>query len=264
MKTLEFCGDQSATCRLAIGIVQPRITDPGSVVPGSGSQPTSGQPGAPVGVVSGEGLKPPFGAPPASGENFGHLSNRPQPVFLRLPTEEDQAFWPWNRVRNKKLQRIISPCSSNDFKPPVRAYKLRALGAEGGVVLMEHLDWIKFLNQVVLKSGSPDAPIPVPEFFLPTELSIPASGEMCPCTSLKHTVMHELSREFSPYGRTEILIHRYVLPGSMVKHIAIDTASLLNYIRSQPPPKYTLTEKTLPPAPKRTGRDSQPGGPSNK
>ena len=113
------------------------------------------------------------------------------------------------------------------------------------MVLIERLDLIKFLNQGFLQNATPVAPVALPEFHLPPVLSIPAPGAECPVTSLRHTVMFELSIPFSPYGRTEIHISRYLLPGSQVKNIGIETQSLLRFIRSQPPPRYSM--KSQPP-----------------
>ena len=182
---------------------------------------------------------PPKGAAPP--QAFGDFPHR---IFDRLPNGPGRELWPGGPLNYWKLRRLISPGPWNKNSPPVRAYVLRNEEADRGIVLIEHIDLLKWWNECFRRSGVFSEPIAIPQIELPPVLRIPLPGEECPYTSLKHTVMYDLARICSPYGQTGILFTRYVLPGSAKRAIAFETQSLLRYIRSLPPPQYKIPPRS--------------------
>ena len=181
------------------------------------------------------------GTPPQNGNSCAVTHDGPPGrVFLRLPDTGSGEPWLVPSLNYWKLQRLISPGRWNKGCAPVRAYVLRRTCATRGIVLVEHADIIRWLNECFRKSGVLTPPIPAPQIALPPVLRIPAAGEKCPYTSLTHGTMFELSRPFGAYGLTQIYVARYLLPGSAAKAVAIETQSLLRYIRSLPPPNYKI------------------------
>jgi hypothetical protein len=200
--------------------------------------------------------------PPAAGIPTQALGDPPQRVFLRLPGRHSPGPLDGTPLKNRKLHRMISPGPWNKNSPPIRAYVLRKTGTDRGIVLIENEDVLRYWNECFRWSGIFTAPIPVPTIALPPVLHIPPPGKECPYTSLKHTTMFELSRPFSPYGQTQIYVARYLLPGSAAKVIAIETQSLLRYIRSLPPPKYKISSRNPAFFQKLRQPTSPPGGAS--
>lgn len=159
------------------------------------------------------------------------------PVFLRLPTGPRRDLWPGSNLSYWKLRSLITPVTWNNYAPPVRAYNLCKAGATRGTVLIEHSDLLQWWHRELQRNNPSLGPLLLPSPQLPPVLTIPPSGEQCPYTQLKHTVMYELSLPQSPYGQTLIYVTRYRLPGRSIHPIAMQTESLLHYIRSCPPPR---------------------------
>jgi hypothetical protein len=167
-------------------------------------------------------------------------STPPAPVFLRMPSGPQRQLWPGANLSYWDLRRLVSAGPWNNNKPPVRAYDLRKPGAKRGIPLIEHADLIAWLDGQFQRTNAGCAPLPLPNIQLPPVLSIPASGEQCPFTQLRHTTLYELSLPHSPYGQTRIYVTRYLLPGSATSPIVLETQSLLRFIRSFPPPRYQI------------------------
>ena len=167
-----------------------------------------------------------------------------------MPPGPGRRLWPGSSLNYWNLRSLISPGPWNNDRPPVRAYALRKPGATRGTVLIENLDLLQWWNTQFQQGNPASAPLPLPNSQLPPVLSIPSSGGQCPVTQLKHTVMYELSLPQSPYGQTRIYVTRYHLPGRAMNHIAMQTQSVLQFIRSFPPPRYKITPRTFTRPPK--------------
>lgn len=168
------------------------------------------------------------------------------PVFLRLPTGSKRDVWRWSPLTYWELRTLISPGPWNNHNPVIRAYSLCKPGAQRGTVLIEHLDLAKWWNTQFEKRYPSLAPVPLPQIQPPPVLRIPPSGGVCPFTQLKHTTLYELSLPQSPYGQTKIYMTRYAVPGRGINPIVMETQSLLQYIRSCPPPRYKITPRIFP------------------
>jgi hypothetical protein len=190
-------------------------------------------------IASSGETPPPNKAAPT--QVFGEFPHR---VFLRLPNGPGRELWPGGPLNYWKLRRLISPGPWNKNVPPVAAHQLCKSGADRGIVLIALDSLLMWLNDCFRRSGTFGNPIPIPKIELPPVLRIPPPGQECPYTSLRHTVMYELARVCSPHGQTGIYSTPYTLPGSAKRAIAIETQSLLRYIRSLPPPQYKIPPRS--------------------
>ncbi len=219
---LNFCADFNSDERPLESVFRPSITP-----------------------AAGDGLPKPAATagqnpPPRPGVATLAFGDPLQPVFVRLPRGTRRVLLDGTELNFWQIRRLISKVPGSKDSPPVRGYVLRQTGAERGIVLIESADLRKWWNECFRRSGIFTAPVPIPQIPLPPVLHIPPPGKDCPYTSLKHTTMFELSRPFSPYGQTQIYVTRYLLPGSAAKVIAIETHSLLRFIRSLPAPQYKM------------------------
>jgi hypothetical protein len=169
------------------------------------------------------------------------VPNPPVPIFLRLPTGSKRILYPGSNLNYWKLRNLISPGPWNNHQPPIRAYELKKPGTSGGIVLIEHLSLLTWWAPFLKESNSTSPLLPMLGIVLPPILNVVKSGGQCPYTGLKHTMLYELSLRNSPYGPTGIQSWMTSRPGSKVHTIAIDTASLVSFIRSLPPPQYKIT-----------------------
>lgn len=161
------------------------------------------------------------------------------PVFLRLSNGGTRRqLWPGIRLNYWNIRYLISPGPWNKGIPPVRAHNLVKQGKTSGVPLIDYQSLIAWLQQAQSMSPVSQAPSPT---FVPPYLTVPASGEVCPCTSLRHTVFSELTTLHGPYGNTGIHARWTVLPGHRQQHLIVDTHEVLTFIRSLPPPQYTIS-----------------------
>ena len=167
------------------------------------------------------------------------------PIFLRMPSKGNRELWPGSGLNYWKLRRLISPGTWNEQKPSVRAYELRKIGRTRGMVFIEHADLIDWYNKQFQRSNPASPVLSPPQISLPPTLTIPATGKQCPYTQLRHTVMYELSQLSSPYGQTGIYFTPLLLPGRTHGRIAMQTPSVLQFIRSCPPPKYKISPETF-------------------
>lgn len=181
-------------------------------------------------------------SPPSSTRASQVATSQPQtdPVFLRLPSGPGRQLWPGCRLNYWQLRSLISPGPWNNNAPPVRAYDVRKPGATRGTPLIEHTDLVQWWNSQFQTDPALQGPLPPPNVQLPPVLTVPPSGGQCPVTQLRHTVMYELSLPNSPYGHTRIYVSRYHLPGRAMHPIVMQTQSVLQFIRSFPPPSYRI------------------------
>jgi hypothetical protein len=165
-----------------------------------------------------------------------------QPVFLRLPSDPKGPLWPGLPLKYSQLRPLISPGPWNNNTPPIRAYDLRKPRAKRGIPLIEHIDVIQWLNAQFQRTDPAFPPIPLPYIKAPEILIVPSKRRpQCPFTLLKRTSLFELSLPDSEYGQTRIYVTRLRIPGREVGTIAMETQSVLRFIRSFPPPQYKIT-----------------------
>lgn len=169
-----------------------------------------------------------------------------EPVFIRMPSGPGRELWPGSGLDYWKLRPLISPGPWNNQSPLVRAYDVTKACATRGTPLIEHVDLIEWLNSQFHKNSTQFGPLPLPNIQPPPVLTIPPRGGICPVTQLKRTTMYQLSLPISPYGVTGINVTRYALPHRKKQRIVMVTESLLQFIRSFPPPIYKISPPNYP------------------
>jgi hypothetical protein len=116
--------------------------------------------------------------------------------------------------------------------------------------LIERQDLLDWRNEIFRQDNPDYTPAGVPPVPLPPFLSLPSRRtRRCPYTGLGRTVMHGLTSARQPYGPTGIIVARYRIPGLGTERLAIDTDSLLRYLRSLPPPHYKIADPGYPSSP---------------
>lgn len=153
---------------------------------------------------------------------------QPRQLFIRLPKATDREVWSGSGLNYWKLRRLISPGWWNDHRPPVKAHKLVKPNKRDGVVLIDYCSLLKYIGIQILDP------------LLPPYIDIPDSKDECPFTGLKSGILYQLSKPYSPYGRTGLVLRSFQIPGNVRRITVIETTSLVNFIRSQKPPNYKI------------------------
>ena len=78
-------------------------------------------------------------------------NSEPYPEFIELPKPGRQEFY--SGLRRSTLNRLILPCPSNDFRPPVKSVSLRRPGAQKGKRLIHLQGLLSFLHREMEKGG---------------------------------------------------------------------------------------------------------------
>lgn len=165
----------------------------------------------------------------------------PVPVFLRMPTGPGRQLCPGSNLNYWKLRKLIAPGLWNFFRPPVAAYRLVKPNQTRGTILIEYSSLQAWLDPNFNAST-----VTIPPIF-----NLPKGKDFCPYTGIKRTVLYELSLSQSPYGTTRIRSWMQIPPGNKTGVIAIDAKSLVDYIRTLPPPSFAISPSKFvePPSP---------------